>query len=98
MKIVIQTQVMENYGDATKPYWKAKGGNDYVIENVTDIGYVSLHKMINRAKPQIECDSEYFREWIIDWALHQDDYLTPFEQDQLEYDGSIQFPAQKIEI
>jgi hypothetical protein len=96
MKIVIETQVMENYGDADKPYWKAKGGNDYVIENVQRIDYVSLHNLINRAKPQVECDNEYFREWIIDWSLHEDDYLTSYERDQLEYDGSIQFPAQKI--
>jgi len=32
-KLLIQTQVYENYGDADKPYWKAKGGGDYVVKN-----------------------------------------------------------------
>jgi hypothetical protein len=29
MKLVIQTQVYENYGEASNPHWKAKGGEDY---------------------------------------------------------------------
>ena len=32
-KLLITTQVYENYGDADKPYWKAKGGGDYVVKN-----------------------------------------------------------------
>jgi hypothetical protein len=27
----------------------------------------------------------------------EDDYLTDYERDQLEYDGTIQFPAKVIE-
>lgn len=35
MQIVIYTQYRENYGDASKPHWKFKGGDVYVIPNTT---------------------------------------------------------------
>lgn len=98
MKIMIETQVMENYGDAENPYWKMKGGNDYVIENVTVTDRKTLRDMVRRAESQIESDDEYFREWIINWTLEADDSLTTFEQDQLEYDGEIKYPAKRISI
>ena len=35
MKLVIYTQYTENYGDEDQPYWKNKGGDTYVVENLT---------------------------------------------------------------
>lgn len=35
MKIVIETQVRENYGSAEHPYWKYKGGNTFVVPGLT---------------------------------------------------------------
>lgn len=32
--IIAHTQVLENYGDAQKPYWKCKGGDAYWVANV----------------------------------------------------------------
>ena len=98
MKIMIETQVMENYGDAENPYWKMKGGNDYVIENVKVTDRKTLRDMVRRAESQIESDDEYFRECIIGWPLEADDSLTTFEQDQLEYDGEIKYPAKRITV
>ncbi len=93
-KLLIQTQVHENYGDAYKPYWKAKGGNDYVVKNFRDFGRITEVVMALRA--QIENDSAYSREYIIGWEVVADDYLTQFERDQLEYEGQIRFPANEI--
>ena len=45
---------------------------------------------------QVEEDSPYFRESIIDWEVVADDYLTEFEKDQLEYEGKIRFPAKEL--
>jgi hypothetical protein len=47
-------------------------------------------------RSQIEQDSNYFRETIIDFRLVKDDYLTEFEQSQLDYEGSIRFPAKEL--
>ena len=93
-KLLITTQVYENYGDADKPYWKAKGGGDYVIKKFKDFNKVTETVMAVRS--QIEQDNEYFREYIIGWEVVADDYLTEFERSQLEYEGKISYPANEI--
>ena len=101
MKLLITTQVYENYGahdwdgaGECPEYWKAKGGNDYVVKNFK--GYATVAIMALREK--IEQDSSYYREYIVDWNIVADDYLTEFERDQLDYEGSIRFPAQELEF
>ncbi len=94
-KLLIQTQVYENYGDADKPYWKAKGGGDYVVKNYTGNWSKAL-EVVNQVRPQIEQDNEYFREHIIGWEVVADDYLTEFERSQLEYEGKITYPANEL--
>jgi hypothetical protein len=93
-KLLIQTQVHENYGTESEPYWKPKGGGDYVIKNFRKFNRVTETVMAVRA--QIEQDNEFYREYIIGWEVVTDDYLTQFERDQLEYEGQIRFPANEI--
>jgi len=102
MKLVIETQVYENYGahdwDGTgecPQYWKAKGGSDYVIKNFKG-GDESAIKAIFCLRNQIESDNEYSRENIISWNIVGNDYLTEFEQSQLDYEGQIRFPAKEL--
>jgi len=95
-KLLITTQVLENYGDAEKPHWKAKGGSDYVVKNFRDYNRVTETVMALRGK--IECDNDMFREYIIDWEVVADDYLTEFERLQMEYEGVIRFAAKEIEL
>ena len=45
---------------------------------------------------KIEADNDHFREQIIDWSIQADDYLTEFERSQLEYEGSITYPAKEL--
>ena len=92
MMLVIRTQYMENYGahdwDGTgqcPQYWKMKGGSEYKITNVPlNIDYQEVVSMAN-----VETDNEYCREYILDWSIESDDYLSWFEKSQLEYDGEI---------
>ena len=100
-KLLITTQVYENYGahdwdgkGECPQYWKAKGGNDYVVKKFKDINKVTETVMALRG--QIECDNEGFRETIIGWEVVSDDYLTDFERDQWEYEGVIRFPAKEL--
>ena len=99
MKLLISTQVYENYGahdwEGAGPcpqYWKAKGGSDYVVKKFK--GDATTAVMILRS--QIECDNEHIRETIIDFRVVADDYLTEFERSQLEYDGSIAFSPEEL--
>lgn len=100
MKLVITTQVYENYGahdwdgrGECPEYWKAKGGNDYVVKNFKG---KDVTQAVMALRDQIEEDSVYFRENIVDFNIVADDYLTEFERDQLEYDGQIMFPAKEL--
>ena len=100
-KLLITTQVYENYGahdwdgvGECPQYWKAKGGNDYVVKKFKDFSAVSETVMALRG--QIECDDRFYRETIIGWEIVANDYLTEFEKDQLEYEGKIRFPAKEL--
>ena len=103
MKLLISTQVHENYGahdwDGTgecPQYWKAKGGSDYVIKRFKG-GDEEAVKAIFCLRSQIESDDEFYRESILSWNIVGDDYLTEFEQSQLDYEGKIRFPAKELE-
>ena len=86
MKIVIQTQVRENYGDANKPYWKFKGGNTYVVPNLTAAQTLKIKDQgIPTLMALIESNSDMFEEYVQNWATLDNDIVvtdpweTPFE-------------------
>jgi len=102
MKLHITTQVYENYGahdwdgkGECPQYWKAKGGSDYVVKNFKG-GEEEAVKAIFCLRPQIESDDQYYRETIIGWDIVGNDFLTEFEQSQLDYEGQIRFPAKEL--
>jgi hypothetical protein len=92
-KLLITTQVYENYGTADEPYWKPKGGSDYVVKK---INVNKVTEAVMGLRSQIECDNEFYREYILGWEVVANDYLTEFEKSQLEYDGKIVFPAKEL--
>jgi hypothetical protein len=100
MKLLITTQVYENYGahdwdgeGECPQYWKAKGGCDYVVKK---INVNTVTETVMALRGQIEQDNQAFREHIIGWEVVANDYLTQFEKDQLEYEGKIRFPAKEL--
>lgn len=102
MKALITTQVYENYawredgsiGTGPDSWWKPKGGDEYVVLNVEKD---EVFDVLEKISLQIERNDNYIQETIIDLKIVEDDHLTEFERDQLEYDGKIQFPAKVIE-
>ena len=104
MQLLITTQTQENYGahdwdgvGACPQYWKFKGGIDYKY----DLGSVMrstvvLAEIVEHFRSEIEEDNDYYRNHIIGFEVVADDYLTEFEQSQLEYDGSITYPAKRL--
>ena len=93
MMIVVETQYLENYGSADKPYWKAKGGNCYKILGVPT--NVDFEAVVDSAA--IGYKNDFAEEYVIGWTVQDDDYLSRFEADQLEYEGKITFPEPTIE-
>lgn len=91
MKLVIITQCRENYaahdGFDGEYYWKMKGGNYYVVENLRsrDIDKI-MDNGIPRLTQLIEEKNDYFEEYVISFGIHGDD-----EQVWEDYDTPIVF-------
>ena len=84
MKIVIQTQVRENYGahtwdgkGACPQYWKFKGGNTYVVPNLTVAQTLKIKDQgIPTLTALLEERSEGFEEYVVDWSIQDDDVVV----------------------
>jgi len=109
MKLHIQTQIQENYGahdwdgeGECPQHWKFKGGNDYMVAvdavKAGEFFEKKCEMIVDSVRGQIEENSDYYRENILGWTLVADDFLTDFEQSQLEYDGAIVYPARVLEL
>lgn len=98
--LVIRTQFMENYGahdwdgeGECPQYWKMKGGSEYKVTNIPlNIDYQEVVSMAN-----VEKNNEYVREYILDWSIEGDDYMSWFEKSQLEYDGKVACPEPTVD-
>lgn len=112
MKLVIITQVRENYGahdwngiGSVPQYWKDKGGSEYILDDLEhylspndDFFDKKVRMIVESMLPNIESISDYMTETIINFAIEDDDYMSQFEQSQLEYEGFIRFYEPRIDI
>jgi hypothetical protein len=108
MRILITTQFRENYGahdwDGTgecPQYWKFKGGDEIIVEVEgfrfdSEFARKNAEIIIDSMRSKIEHKSDYSEEYILGWEFIEDDFMTQFEKDQLEFDGAIKFPAKRI--
>lgn len=102
-KLLITTQYCENYGSPEEPYWKMKGGSDYVVPGLDfDADYewaqARIERILNTVQDQVTCDNDMCLEYVLGAVVVADDYLTEYERSQLEYDGKIQFPSKVINL
>ena len=95
-KLLITTQVYENYGSVDEPYWKPKGGSDYVVRGVDQCDMLEI--IVDRVRAQVEVYNHMYEEHVNGYVIVADDYLTEFEQSQLDYEGSILFPVKEITV
>ena len=86
MKIAIYTQYRENYGDADKPYWKMKGGEVYIVPDLTPAQALKVKEQgIPTLKALIETRSDMFEEYVVgfdlldNWVTVHELWETPFE-------------------
>ena len=106
MQLLITTQTQENYGahdwdgeGACPQYWKFKGGQDYKYSLGSTLRNAdTIQEIVEYFRPRIEEDNEFYRNHIIGYEVVADDYLTEFEQSQLEYEGRIAYPATRLEL
>jgi hypothetical protein len=108
MKLHITTQYMENYGahdwdgeGECPQYWKMKGGSDYFyplagFREHDTFADKNLRMIVDSLRDQVEWDDLGSRQYIVGYGIVEDDYMTEFEQSQLEYEGVIQHPARVL--
>ena len=106
MQLLITTQTQENYGahdwdgvGECPSYWKFKGGIDYKYDLGTTLRNAeTIQEIVEHFRAEIEEDNLYYRNHIIGYEVVADDYLTEFERSQLEYEGSITYPATRLQL
>lgn len=85
MKIIIGTQVLENYGDTQNPYWKPKGGSVYVVRDLTPNACLAMTNLPQEVVDHIEVRNEGFEEYIRGWEFADDN-----EADGAEWENPIE--------
>ena len=101
MKLHIQCQYMENYGahdwdgkGECPQRWKFKGGEDYFYPlGAYGRSDEALAELVEALRERVEWDDVGSRQYIVGYAVVEDDYMTEFERSQLEYDGRVAYPA-----
>lgn len=103
MKMLIETQVFENYGahdwDGTgecPQYWKAKGGDEFFILIGSSINDKAIRDLFNRVSATLEQNDNYYQIDVCEWQIVDDDYMTLDERNQMEFDGQINYPAKVL--
>jgi hypothetical protein len=77
MKLAIYTQCKENYGSYEKPYWKFKGGETYIVPNLTVAQALKIKdKGIPTLLSLIEDRNNSFEVYVQNWAILDDDVVT----------------------
>lgn len=86
MKIAIYTQIRENYGSVSEPYWKMKGGEVFIVPNLTVEQTLKVKTDgIPTLRALIESRNDMFEEYVVDYAILDNDAVvceeweTPFE-------------------
>lgn len=106
MKLYITCQYMENYGahdwdgqGECPQYWKMKGGEDYFFPlGPHGRSEEALAELVEYFRKDVEWDDIGSRQYIINYTVVADDYMTQFERDQLEYEGKITYPARILKM
>ena len=85
-KLVIGTQHKENYNTTGEgePYWKFKGGSEYIVSIPKGM---SEQECLNEVTPLIEYKNEMSEEFVLGHFVTGNSYQSDFEKSQLEYEG-----------
>jgi hypothetical protein len=74
--------------------WKAKGGDTYFV---MDVEPGTEERVMESVRDQVEFSNPIAQEYIIDYCLVDDDFMTRDERLQLEFDGKILYPTRVLQ-
>jgi len=106
MKLHITCQYMENYGahnwdgkGECPQYWKFKGGEDFFYPlGSAGRSEEAIEELVEYFRSEVEWDDVGSRQYIVGYGIVEDAFLTEFERSQLEFDGSIAYPAKVLQL
>lgn len=101
MRFHITTQCKENYGTANEPYWKFKGGEEYIIDvpgfnYEHEMAFKKGQMIVDEMLPKIEQSTDLVKEYVIGWGFVPDDFQTLHERDQLQFESEILYPSMRL--
>ena len=72
--LMVVTQYSENYGSVEYPYWKSKGGDEYLVSELSykesiDLGSQGLSKLVDDWCVSHLIDNPMAQEFALDWHL-----------------------------
>lgn len=103
MKVLVHTQHIENYGahcedglhSSGNYYWKFKGGQDYLVENVNDREANAVALVLSLLDDN---STGGFRTFVTGWEVVSDLTIhTDWELEQLDGEGEIWDAAIRID-
>ncbi len=101
VRVIAFTQDHENYGDETRPHWKAKGGIEVLVAAISLEealkGKKFLEGLVDAACEKIVVNNEMFERYVINWDLFFEGEMTPDEEMQMEYEGRIIYPPKTLD-
>ena len=99
-RLIAFTQDHENYawledgslGTGDNAYWKAKGGSDWCVaeltqQEVTALGQTGMQALVDAACPKVEQNNDGYRSYILDWEIFSPGEMTQTEKDYKEFEG-----------
>ena len=95
-KVVIGTQYKENYNTTGEgePYWKFKGGSEYIVSIPKGM---SEQETLEEVTPLIEYKNEGSEEYVLGHFTAEDNYQSEFEKSQIEYEGYGGYKEPRLE-
>jgi hypothetical protein len=99
-KILVSTQFLENYAEpGAAPYWKCKGGSDYIVL-MTDAfegtdwdstGFRASLDFVEESLNEFLPNNEFGHEYVIGVSLMETARMPWSEAAQLKYDGEVKY-------
>lgn len=84
MILVVATQVQENCGNQN---WKTKDGHEYKVPHFDFDRMDLLLDKVAEVSELVTKTTDSYREYVVNWFLADDDYLSDFEKIQLQEQG-----------
>ena len=76
-----------------------KGGEDYFYPlGEAGRSKEALNELFAYFRKEVEWSDVGSRQYVVDWCVVEDDFLTDFERSQLEFDGYVAYPTKVLQI